>query len=159
MLNLFADVKVLAAGIALSLAVALGIALVVQSKRLELCQTQFREFRTQVATNAAVAKMRAEIQTKNDVAVKEKADEDYRRTTDALRADIKRLRDLRPAGSGLPAASAGSSRPDLACFDRAEYLRADGEFVEAARRLADEGTANAVGLDTAKEWELNRRGN
>lgn len=56
----------------------------------------------------------------------------------------------------IPEASQTSSRPDLACFDRAELSREVGEILKRfrgrTRELADEGTANTVDLNTAKKW-------
>jgi hypothetical protein len=83
---------------------------------------------------------------------KEKADAENAKTHADDRATIKRLRDANPSGSFVPQAPAGSSRPDLACFDRAEYQRTDGIFTEGARGLSDEGTAATVDLNTAKAW-------
>ena len=85
-------------------------------------------------------------------AQKEKADAQNKLLRRSNADLVKRLRDNAPSGSFVPAAPAGSSRPDLVCFDRAEYSRADGEFTEEARGLADEGTAATIDLNTARTW-------
>ena len=91
-------------------------------------------------------------------AVKERADEENARQHAADIATILRLRRAatNPSSSVLPAAPTGSSRPDLICFDRAEYQREDGNALgilfAGARSLADEGTAATVDLNTAKNW-------
>ena len=83
---------------------------------------------------------------------KEKADAKLTKDIAGFKRTIAGLRRDRPSSSFVPAAPAGSSRPDLICFDRAEYQRADGSFTEGARRLADEGTESTLGLDAAKAW-------
>lgn len=96
---------------------------------------------------------RKEVQriTKENVSRKEKADADHKRTTDSLRADLKRLRE-RPGAGTVPAAPSGSGRPDLACFDRAEYQRAYRDLVAEVRGLSDEGSTCTVDLNTGKGW-------
>ena len=76
-----------------------------------------------------------------------------------LRARIASLRDAADSRSRiLPPAPTASKRPDLICLDRIEYQREDGEAFarlrEGARRLADEGTASTVDLDSGKNWAL-----
>jgi hypothetical protein len=115
---------------------------------------QYQSFGAGVAKLGEQAKAKNALIALDQLKAKERADEQNRRITAGLRADIKRLRDDRArSGSGVvPAAPAGSVRPDLACFGRTELERAYGELVTEVRGLADEGTAATVDLDTTKKW-------
>jgi hypothetical protein len=115
-------------------------------------RAELAKFRAEVAATGEVAKLEAAAKEAADKSRKEKADAEHERTVADLRATVGRLRAERPSSSFVPAAPAGSSRPDLICFDRAEYQRADGVLTAGARGLADEGTAATVDLDTAKRW-------
>ena len=134
--------------------VALGLvgAVYVQTLRLGTCKAEFATFVGGVDALGKAAEKASQDKAMRDKLFKENADAENTRTVAALRATVKRLRDASPSGSFVPAAPAGASRPDLACFDRAEYQRADGGFTEGARGLADEGTAATVNLNTAKDW-------
>ena len=80
------------------------------------------------------------------------ANEENARTKSALTIALNSLRHNRPSSSFVPGAAPGSKRPDLACYDRSEFVGALGGFIEGARGLADEGTAGAVDLNTARKW-------
>lgn len=115
-------------------------------------RSEYAEFKAQSAKAAWLAAEKALQETIENQKRKESADAENSQALATLAGTIKRLRNERPAGSFVPAAPTGSSRPDLACFDRSEYQRADGIFTDRARRLADEGAKATVDLDTAKEW-------
>lgn len=147
----------------LDIRVWLGAALIaaciygkVQNLEKQQAEATLAQFRADVESEAAKAKVAAAQREVADLERKGKADAENRRVTDTLRADIKRMRDANASRSRLPEAPSGSSRPDLACFDRAEYQRADGIATEnlfaGARILADEGTAATVDLNSAKRW-------
>ena len=88
---------------------------------------------------------------------KEKADAENVATVARLNAGIAKLRNERDRRApNVPAAPATSSRPDLACFDRAEYQRAYGDLVTEVRGFADEGTTRTLELDNAKRWGVGR---
>ena len=84
--------------------------------------------------------------------LKEQDDADNAKVIAGFTHTIAGLRNKRPSSSFVPDAPAGSSRPDLICFDRALYIGADGEFTAEARGLADEGSKATINLDTAKHW-------
>jgi len=112
----------------------------------------FDSFKGATAALGKEAEDRTAARIKFDKLNKEKADADDDAKVAALAATIGGLRKSHPSSSFVPAAPAGASRPELVCFDRAEYQRADGEFTAEARGLADEGTASTVDLDMAKNW-------
>ena len=93
---------------------------------------------------------------KNDQAAKEKADADAKRNLDQLHRTVARLRNERARASSVPAAPASASRPELACFDRAELAGAVGNLEAGVEGLVAEGAEAAVGLDSAKEWAKGR---
>ena len=80
---------------------------------------------------------------------KERADENYTRNLDRLRADVKRLRDSRP--SFLPAPAASAPSPARACFDRPQLERALRELDSGVQDLVREGDEARLGLDAAKQ--------
>lgn len=134
------------------LAFLLLSAIAIQTLRLDRSQKEFQAFKVAVEVAGKVQEAETKRRIAQERELKELSDAENKRTTDKLLADIARLRKQRPDSSFVPAAPAGSSRPDLICFDRAEYVRADGAFTAGARGLADEGSKAAVDLDTAKRW-------
>ena len=82
---------------------------------------------------------------------KETADEAHKRTVARLQRDVKRLRD-NPPSSFLPPAAPGSSSPQRATLDRAEFDRALRDYRTEIIGLLEEGGAGIAALDTAKEW-------
>ena len=150
-------------GVLLDLRVLLGIALIatgvyakIQTVRMEEAKAELAQFRADVESEAAKAKVANAKREVEDLEKKGRADAENRRTSDLLRVTLGKLRDANSSRSRLPEAPASSSRPDLACFDRAEYQREDGiataKLFAGARSLADEGTASTVDLDTARAW-------
>ena len=92
---------------------------------------------------------------------KEAADNEAKRKIDDLAHALERLRKQRTSAVKVPAAPASTSRPDLACFDRAELgaaFRVRGEGLERYRAavldLAREGAESTIALDAAKGWAL-----
>lgn len=83
---------------------------------------------------------------------KEVADVDYKEDFARLNAELKRLRNERARTSYTPAAPANSSRPDLACFDRAEFESAF-QFLDAGlQELIAEGDQNTARLVSGMKW-------
>jgi hypothetical protein len=119
-------------------------------------RSELVEFKAQSAKAAWLAAEKAFQETIADQKRKEAADAENSAALAALAGTIKRLRNERPPSNFVPAAPAGSSRPDLACFDRPALERAYGELVVGVRELADEGAAATVGLDTARRWAAGR---
>lgn len=139
----------IAAGAAILL---LGFALKVQTDRLRAVQAEYGQFKGGVEALGAAAADAAAKKEKDDRERKEKADAENLKTIAALRADVKRLRDARSGSSFVPGPAAGASRPDLACFDRAELESALRRFDQELQGIVDEGSAATVDLNTAKVW-------
>lgn len=126
-------------------------------KKLDKVTASFNQFKGGVAALGSDAVARNAKTALDDIKRKERADEendrrraDDQRTIGRLRADAA-ARDSR-GGSAAPAPAASRCAEGQVCFDRAEYQRAIGEFDQAARRLADEGTQVTSDLETARTW-------
>lgn len=94
----------------------------------------------------------------SDKLKKDTADAEHQAALNRLNADITSLRrdaDRRRANF-LPPIPASACGPDVAAFDRSEYLSAYGKLVEGLRGLGDEGSKVVVDLDTAKAWAQGR---
>ena len=122
--------------------------------RTDKVQASFDGFKAQVAAEGKVAQERANAQAAKDKLTKETADAENARVTAALRADITKLRRERDSArvSTVPAAPAGSGRPDLACFDRSGLESALRGLLGDIRGLVDQGAAATLDLNTAKAW-------
>lgn len=140
---------VLAVGIAIALAVVRHH--YIEIGRQEV-QVKFDAFVAKTKAEGEKAQAESDAHKAADIANKEKADHENAATVAALNTVIYGLRHSNTSAGNLPPAPAGSSRPDLACFDRAAYQSAYGILVEGLRGLADEGTAATVDLNTAKRW-------
>ncbi len=112
-------------------------------------------FKTEVAALGKRAELDKAAHEAADKKRKDDADAENSAALATLAGTIAKLR-ARPGGGRVPAAPAGSSRPDLACFDRPESERAYGALVAGLRGLADEGAKSAVELNTAKAWAQGR---
>ena len=129
-----------------------ALAWTIQGWRLDAANAKYDKFVIQTEALGKEAERKAEAQRLNDIKRKEQADAENKHTIDSLRADNKRLRNERAAGSYVPPAGPGASRPDLACFDRTELESALRQLDEEVSGLIGEG-AEAVGdLNTAKTW-------
>jgi len=83
---------------------------------------------------------------------KEVADVDYKEDFARLNAELKRLRNERSRTSYTPPAPANSSRPDLACFDRAEFDFALQHLIGGVPTLTEEGDQNTARLVSGMKW-------
>jgi hypothetical protein len=86
---------------------------------------------------------------------KEQADADVEEELDDLHAIVARLRNAaRSSASLVPAATAASSSPERACFDRSDLDRTLRNFTEGVADLIGEGEQAVIELDGAKGWAL-----
>ncbi len=126
-------------------------------KRDELAAEKqaFVSFRAQAKVIGDDAKKKAEETKAADEKRKKDADDEHAKAIAALSADLARLRanPNRSRGGSVPPAPSGSRcPPDQTCFDRAEYQRTVGDFDTGTRRLADEGSAVVVDMNTSLKW-------
>jgi hypothetical protein len=130
----------------------LGIALKVQTSRLDSVKTEYAAFRAQVAAEGKIAQAKTIATIAADKAKQEKANVDHAKAVVTLNATIKRLRKSRPSSSFVPATATASLSFDRACFDRPQLERAIREFDSGVQGLVDEGSQVMVDLNAAKEW-------
>lgn len=145
-------------GLAITIAVLAGL-LYLQTERLRLAKAQHATFVSQIDAigKAQAAIVKAKIA--QDKATKEALDVKNQEVKRITADNVRLMRESRNSGGGkLPAIPTGTSRPDLACFDRAEYQRAYGEFIAEIRGFADEGAACTIDLNTSKEWVRGQAG-
>ncbi len=132
------------------------VAVKVQSSRLASVKQEYAAFQatTKALGDAQIAKNK--LKDAEDKALKEQLNAKNQEVKRLSADNLRRMRESSSSSSELPAVPAGSKRPDLACFDRAEYQREDGivtaKLLAGARSLADEGTTCAIDLDTGKDW-------
>lgn len=130
----------------------LSVALKVQSYRLEAVKVEYAAFASGVEQIGKLAVAANKLKETEDKLKKEKADHENAIAKSALASVTKRLSEYNSRKSFLPAASAGTSRPDLSCFDRAELDAALREFSRETSAIAIEGESATIDLDTGKSW-------
>ena len=146
----------IAAGVVIA---GLGVALKVQSARLDTCKAEYATFKAEVKVLGEAAIAATKAREAADKEKKEKADVQNaksRRDLDGIYAAYRSLRDQRAGGGRLPEAPSGSRRPDLACFDRAELTGSVGILEEGVPRITQQGDEARLDLDTAEAWAQGR---
>ena len=138
-----------AAGVAF---VGMGIALKITRSELATCKAEYQSFKatTESIALAAIARLKAE--AVRQAGLRKESDDKYAKEHAALSAANKRLLDDRSRGDRVPAAPAGSKRPDLACFGRADLESALRRLDEGISGLVDEGDQNTLRLKMSREW-------
>ena len=143
----------------MALIAALGIALKVQTGRLDAAKAEYAAFRAKVEVLGEQAQKAAKTRELEDLATKKRADDENTKTKRDLAGvydAYRSLRAQRAGGSFLPAATPNSSSPQLACFDRAALdlglAKADGLLQEGAFGILQRGDQAIVDLNTAKTW-------
>lgn len=127
-----------------------------QEKRVLAVTSELADFKARVDEDGKQAQTIVENKAAADKLLKEKTDEASQRAVAAVIADNDKLRKYRARTGYVPAASPGSKRPNVACFDRAK--------LESAIQLADAGISELikqgdecrVSLDSAKTWAAAR---
>lgn len=147
--------KLVAVGVLVAILGAYGVTMRTQR---DIARAEYSDFRREIAVAAQAAAEQALKRTIADEKRKEESDAAHAKTVATLTDSIGRLRLERDDARSrfLPPTAAAPDRPDLACFDRAEYLGAYRDLVSEVRGPADEGTAATVDLDAAKGWATSR---
>lgn len=133
-----------------SLSIALGGLTVVQTKRLEGCQTESAHFEGAVAALGKAAEERtAQINAENK-RKKVRTDEAVKSAVAAAVADAARLRDDVASRGVVPGAPAGSSDPARACYERSELDGILRDFAGEAAGLVGRGGKAESALNELK---------
>lgn len=134
----------------------MGIALKVQSSRLEACKQEFSAFKAQVKAIGDAAEAEAKRKEAEDIAKRDKYDKQIKSLRAANAALNRRVRDS-ASQSSLPAASGPAASPDgKACFRRGILDDAIRAFTAGTAAIATEGQSAVDDLTTAREWAQGR---
>ncbi len=155
----------IAGGIAVTI-VGLGIAVRVQTSRLESCKEAHAQFVAVVkAEGEAAAKEAARVNLVNQKA-KEVADSEYAKTKGDLASAYAAYRKLRQSGSsggGLSRQPTFTPSAERTCFDSAKFVRSVGDFEaglfdsfrsleDGAIKITERGDTALVGLAASMKW-------
>lgn len=126
----------------------------IQTWRLDAEQKAYIKFEAGVkAVGEAQEKLTKETESKHAKIVKEKNNENTIAHTKLANVS-KRLRDRDSRRGLVPPAPTGASRPDLACYARADLDNALRIFADGVGELVIEGESNTIDLNTGKSWIL-----
>ena len=141
----------IAVGAALLIA-GLGIAVKVQTSRLDAVRTEYATFKAEVKVLGEAAQKQADARTAADKLNKEKTDAKHKKAVSDLAATVARLRDERSGSSFLPAPAPNTASPEVATFDRTLLERAIRTLDQDIQGFVDEGSKAVIDLNAAKEW-------
>lgn len=133
----------------------LGIAVKVQTSRLDSVKAEYATFKAQVDVLGREAEKAAKARELADKQRKEIADRENVKTKSDLAgvyAAYRSLRDSRSGSSILPAPGPGSAGVETASFDRAALDRALSGFDSGVTGLLEQGDKAIADLNTAKGW-------
>lgn len=129
----------------------MGIALKVQSSRLEACKLEYASFQEQVRARGVAAKKEADRIDQENAKRKEKSDAERKRMVIANADLARRLRDS-ASESSLPRPAADTGIPETACFKRADLDAAIRGFTLSVSGIVTQGDSAVTDLDLAKRW-------
>lgn len=129
----------------------LGIALKVQSSRLESCKAEHKAFVSEVERLGNEAKLKAKQVDQENKLKKEKADEDLRKLRSANNELSKRVRD-NSRSSFVPPTGPVTGKPETACFDQGAIDGAIKRFAERVTGIVEQGQEAITDLNNAKQW-------
>lgn len=133
---------------------SLGIAVKVQSARLDACKAEYAKFEAEVKALGEAAILAAKQRELDDKKRKDAADAENaktRRDMDGVYDAYKRLRDS-PSRRTFSETGGTSGSPARACLDAAAANRAIQEFDAGVTGLLKEGDRAIGDLDTARRW-------
>jgi hypothetical protein len=127
-----------------------------QTHRLRATKAEYSAFVAEVQAKGQAAEKAAQETIKRDKQAKETTDAQNLKLRSANAALAASLRQSRATSGILSAAPTGSSRPDLACYDRAFLERSLQRFDAGTSGLVGEGDAYRIDLDGARDWAQGR---
>jgi hypothetical protein len=130
----------------------LGVALTIQTKRLDATKSEYAAFVAKVEAQGKKAEAEARQKEAEYKARKEKTDHEHAKTIVALSADIKRLRDSRTASRYLPPAPTSAGSIEKICFDRSKLESAFERLDDELTGIATTGDFAITDLNAAKGW-------
>jgi hypothetical protein len=142
----------LIAALTLGLLVGIGGAWYFQSLRLDELQAKYDGFVVQVKAEGEITKALADREKAENQRLKEATDHDYQIELSALRATNSGLRNARTRRGVVPAATPTARHPELACFDRTEFVAALQRLDVGVGRLVNEGDEGTLALAALHDW-------
>lgn len=133
----------------------LGVALKVQTSRLDACKADHAAFVAMVRMEGERAEKLAKEKEAHDKKRKESADADLTKARRDLAGVVdayRSLRDARSRSGFLSAPAPGAASPERVTLDRAVLERTLGEIDAVGAGIAQEGDQARIGLDAAKRW-------
>ena len=121
----------------------LGIAVKVQSSRLESCKLEHQAFVNEVERLAKEQELTNKVK-------KQKADDELKKLKSVNDDLSKRVRDNANTSFVQPSTTAG--KPDLACFNSETLDGAIRQFALGVSGIIEQGQSAVTDLDNAKQW-------
>lgn len=146
----------IAAGVVI---LGLGVALKIQSARLDTCKAEYATFKAEVKVLGDAAVKAAKERDAADKVKKEKADVQNaksRRDLDGLYAAYRGLRDSRSRSGGLSEAPTFAPSADRSCFNSAKFVGAVENLETGVLTILERGDGAIVDLDGARAWAQER---
>jgi len=138
------------------LVTVMGVALKVQSARLDSLRAEYAAFVADVKAKGDAAQKAADEREAQDKRNKERSDAEIKKLHAANVSLSVSLRDARSRGGYLPRASPGARDPDLACFSRAELESAIGRLDAGLSGIALQGDQAITAIEALKVWNQAR---
>jgi hypothetical protein len=132
--------------------IGFGGAWSIQRGRLDRLHAEFDTLVADTKSEGEKARIIAEQKDRENQNLKEVADNEYETRLSVLIADNERLRNENTRRGIVPKASTTSRRPDLACFDRTEFVSAVQRLDDAVFKLVNKGDERALEVNIAREW-------
>lgn len=121
----------------------LGIALKVQSSRLESCKAEHKAFVSEVERLGKEQEL-------NFKAKKQKADDELKKLKSVNNDLSKRVRDN--ASTSFVQPSTATGKPDLACYESTSLNDAIRNFATGVSGIIEQGQSAVTDLNNAKQW-------
>jgi hypothetical protein len=123
-----------------------------QAALKEVVQAKFDSFVAQTKAEGVAAQKIAAAKDAQYKLDKENSDEQYKNNLADAAVVSQRLLHDRSSRGYLPQASATSSHPDRACFNRLQLGEAIRELDAGVQGIVDQGDRARIGLDTGRVW-------
>ena len=137
---------------AAAIILGMGVALKVQTARLDAVKHEYAVFVADVKAKGEAAKEKVKLIEAANLRNKEKADENIRKLRIANESLAKRLRDERSASRYVPRADPDAPSPERATFDREKLERAIQRLDEQLSSLIARGDEGLKTIEELKEW-------
>ena len=145
--------------IAGAVVVGMGVAIAIQTYRLDSLRVEYAEFKAGVEVLGKAAEKAAKEKEAKDKANKERSDAEKKRLTADLAVTAGRLRQANSRIGDLSAPAPDAASPTRTCFDPAQLSAALRSLSEGIKRfdegvlgIAVEGSQAVIDLDVAKRW-------